>query len=127
MSSASSRDPTDASDRRGKQARRADSMPAPFEVGFITQAFRDIADQDLAGHAEHLRVWADRRWTRREKFRFTRGRGERMPWPEVRVVRVTPFRFGGPEQEKRQKSCAVPSRTDLQKPRQIRGHAVSAL
>ena len=43
------------------------------------------------------------------------------------MVRVTPFRFGGPEQEKRQKSCAVPSRSDLQKPRQIRGYAVSAL
>ena len=27
---------------------------------------------------------------------------------EVRVARVTPFRFGGPEQEKRQKPCAVP-------------------
>jgi hypothetical protein len=26
-----------------------------------------------------------------------RRRGERMPLVEVRVVRVTPFRFGGPE------------------------------
>jgi len=41
------------------------------------------------------------------------------------VARLTPFRFGGPEQEKRQKSCGAPSQNDLQKPHQIREYALS--
>ena len=46
--------------------------------------------------------------TRVDAWLSTRLGRNRIPVREAHVVRLTPFRFGEPKQEKRQKACAAP-------------------